>query len=85
MTTIQWLQQPWRRWLALSLLLMLAGCATGPKLVSHGFNFNGLNDRWAESVDLLAYAYGDGYDKVRDDLAEPRTHLVCRKAQSAKG
>jgi hypothetical protein len=77
MTTIQWLQQPWRRWLALSLLLMLAGCATGPKLVSHAFSFDGNYDKWANSVDLLAYAYGDQYHMVRNDVANPRSPVFA--------
>jgi hypothetical protein len=86
MTTIHTVfQRLWRQWLALTLLVVMAGCATGPKVVSHGFNFNGLNDRWAESVDLLAYAYGDGYDKVRDDLEKPRSPLFAGKPSLPKG
>ena len=73
----------WRRWLALSLLVVLAGCATGPKMVStvvpHAFSFDGQKDGWAESVDLLAYAYGDQYHMVREDLAKPSSSLYAGK------
>ncbi|MDR0457821.1 MAG: hypothetical protein LBH10_02140, partial [Burkholderiaceae bacterium] len=59
-----------RRWayvLCWALLLALAGCATPsqPKLVFHGFEFDGWFDKWADQVDLLAYSYGDQYDMVR--------------------
>jgi hypothetical protein len=77
------------RWLralaALWLVFALAGCASGPKLVSHAFSFNGLNDKWAGSVDLLAYAYGDGYHKVREDLANPSTSLFAGKSSLPTG
>ena len=66
-------QQTITRWLAsLGLLLALAGCATGPKLVPHGFNFNGWYDGWAKEVDLLEYAYGDAYEPVRGKARDGR-------------
>ena len=66
-------QRLWRRWLALGLLVLLTACATGPKLVSHSFNYNGFYDKWADKVDLLAYSYGDQYQKVRDKAAQGET------------
>lgn len=69
MTTIHLFQRVWRRWLALSLVVAMAACATGPKLASHSFNYDGFNDKWADKVDLLAYSYGDQYPKLRDKAA----------------
>ena len=63
----------WRIWLAVSLLVVMAGCATGPKLVSHSFNYDGFYDKWADKVDLLAYSYGDQYTKLRDKAAPGST------------
>lgn len=81
MKTIQLVQHVWRRWLALGLLVVvMAGCATGPKVVSHAFSFNGLHDKWANKVDLLAYAYGDRYHMVREDLANPSSSLYAGKS-----
>lgn len=59
--------------LTLGLVVALSGCATGPRVVLHSFSFNGQNDGWAESIDLLAYSYGDQYRMVRNDVANPRS------------
>lgn len=67
----------WRAWLALGLMALLTACASGPKLVTHAFSFDALNDHWAESIDLLAYAYGDQYSKVRNDVANPRSPVFA--------
>jgi hypothetical protein len=67
----------WRRWLALTLLVMMTACATGPRAVSHAFSFDGFNDKWADKVDLLAYAYGDQYHMVRNDVANPRSPVFA--------
>ena len=77
MTVNKVLKRSWRGWMALWVLALLTACASGPKLVSHAFSFNGLNDKWAESVDLLAYAYGDGYHMVRNDVAAPRSSVYA--------
>lgn len=69
----------WRGWLAMAMLVVLTACATGPKVVAHAFSFNGLHDKWADKVDLLAYAYGDEYVKVREDLANPSSSLYAGK------
>lgn len=56
------------RWLlALCLSLVLTACAGvgGPKMVNHAFNFDGWNDGWQSTAELLEYAYGDQYAKVR--------------------
>ena len=54
------------RWLVvLALGFVMAACATGPRLVNHGFNFDGWNDGWAKKVDLLAFSYGDQYRETR--------------------
>lgn len=68
-----------RALLMIWLVLGLAACASGPREVSHSFSFDGLSDRWAETVDLLAYAYGDGYHMVREDLSNPSSSLFAGK------
>lgn len=73
MKAIQGLQHVLRHWLVLGLLVMVAGCATGPKVVSHSFNYDGVNDKWADKVDLLAYSYGDQYQKLIRKAAEGST------------
>jgi hypothetical protein len=77
MKTIHLFQRVWRRWLALSLVVAMTACATGPKVVSHAFSFDGNYDKWANSVDLLAYAYGDQYHMVRNDVANPRSPVFA--------
>ena len=77
MKTMQLFQRLWRSGLALSLLVVMAGCATGPKVVAHAFSFNGLHDKWADKVDLLAYEYGDQYHMVRNDVANPRSPVFA--------
>jgi hypothetical protein len=59
--------------LIIGLVVALSGCATGPRPVLHSFSFNGQKDGWAESIDLLAYSYGDQYRMVRNDVANPRS------------
>lgn len=83
------LMKPWARlcgWLtALIVAASLVACASTPKLVPHAFNFDGLKDKWAESVDLLAYAYGDGYSMVREDPDHPSTSLFAGKPSLPSG
>ncbi|MDT4843327.1 hypothetical protein FQZ97_772570 [compost metagenome] len=79
------LKRWWHGLLAMGLLVLLTGCASGPKLVPHAFSFNGLNDKWADSVDLLAYAYGDGYHMVREDLDQPSSSLYAGKTSLPPG
>ncbi len=59
--------QPARWLLALCLSTVLMACASvgGPKMVNHAFNFDGWNDGWQPTVELLEYAYGDQYAQVR--------------------
>lgn len=74
--TMKRIGQTFIRWLALAgLLLALTGCASGQgaKLVNHSFNFNGRNDGWQQSIDLLEYSYGDQYVMVRRKAAEGDT------------
>lgn len=62
------LKEIFTRWLALAgLLFALAGCATGQsgELVNHSFNFDGWNDGWQATSELLEYAYGDQYTEVQ--------------------
>ena len=47
-------------------LLALSACVSGPRLVAHGFSYNGWSDKWATENDLLAYSYGEQYSMVRD-------------------
>ena len=70
-------QRAWVGLLALFLAGLLAGCATGPKLVPHAFSFDGRKDGWHETVDLLAYSYGDQYHKVRRSLESPSSSLFA--------
>jgi hypothetical protein len=58
--SLQWL-------LALSFSALITACASvaGPKLVVHAFNFDGWNDGWKATAELLEYSYGDQYAKVR--------------------
>ncbi len=61
------------RWLAvLTLIIFLQACAIKPKEVWQKFTFDGRNDGWAETVDLLEYAYGDGYAMVQNSIFNPR-------------
>lgn len=69
-----------RALLMIWLVLGLAACASGPREVSHSFSFDGLSDHWAETVDLLAYAYGDGYHMVREDLSNPSHSGLANKS-----
>ncbi len=73
-----------RALLMIWLVLGLAACASGPREVSHSFSFDGLSDHWAETVDLLAYAYGDGYHMVREDLSNPSSSASCEQAGVAR-
>jgi hypothetical protein len=59
--TAAWMRRCARGLAALGLWAVLAGCATGPKLVPHAFNFNGWSDGWAQTVVLLEFRYGDQY------------------------
>jgi len=54
------------RWLAMfGLMLALAACASTPRLVPHAFNFDGWNDGWQATAELLEYRYGDQYREVQ--------------------
>jgi hypothetical protein len=68
-------QRAWVGLLALFLAGLLAACATGPRLVPHAFSFDGRKDGWHETVDLLAYSYGDQYHMVRNSLESPRSQV----------
>ena len=65
-TTMYWLA-------AFTLIAFLQACAVKPKEVWQKFTFDGRNDGWAETVDLLEYAYGDGYGMVRESVSAPRS------------
>ncbi|MEZ5646087.1 MAG: hypothetical protein R3E99_13140 [Burkholderiaceae bacterium] len=57
----------WFVWLALALAVVtvLSACATGPRLVTHGFGYEGWSDGWANDVELLEFSYGDQYPPVQ--------------------
>lgn len=55
-------------WLIACLLWSLAACASGPRLVEHGFSFAGHFDKWAKQADLMEYSYGDQYRMVQDKV-----------------
>ena len=68
------------RWLlALCISLVLVACTTvgGPKLVVHAFNFDGTKDGWAEQADLLAFSYGDQYQRVQNSVDDPRSGVFA--------
>jgi len=76
------LASAFRLWRALLLILLLAlsACTTSParpRLVNHAFSFNGklYGDKWADTVDLLEYSYGDQYRMVRDKVEPPKERL----------
>ena len=46
---------------AFVVALLLAACASHPKLVWHSFSADGVFDGWAQTVDLLEYKYGDQF------------------------
>ena len=55
----------------LLLVVSVVACASGPRMVFHGFTFDGRDDHWMEGIDLLRYSYGDQYHMVRADLDDP--------------
>lgn len=66
--------------LLLALFLALSACTASPaqpRLVNHAFSFNGklYGDKWADTVDLLEYSYGDQYRMVRRKAATPQDSL----------
>jgi len=61
--------------LALFLAAAMVACATSPKLVIHGFSFDGWPDKWATTIDLLEYSYGDQYHMVRDKVRPEKERL----------
>lgn len=60
---------------ALFFMVALVACASGPTQAFHSFKFDGRWDsnKWAETVELLEYSYGDKYAMVRDSLEHPDT------------
>ncbi len=54
-----------------ALLSLLLACATAPREVWQKFAFSGHSDGWHETIDLLAYEYGNGYRMVRDSVGKP--------------
>ncbi len=69
-----WRHRLWVAALSVALLL-LTGCASGPRLVVHAFSFDGWFDGWEKQVDLLEYSYGDQYRMVKDKVPLDRTRL----------
>mgnify|MGYP000887229462 CR=1 FL=1 len=66
-----WWKPTMARWLAvLGLVLSLAACASTPRLVPHAFNFDGWNDGWQATAELLEYSYGDQYRMTRRKAKE---------------
>jgi hypothetical protein len=59
--------------------LALGGCATGPRLVFHSFNFDGWKDGWYSgpnsNVQLQEYSYGDQYHMVRKKVQPGETRI----------
>lgn len=57
---------------ALFFAAAIVAYASGPTQVFHSFTCNGRNDtnKWAETIDLLAYSYGDQYRMVRRSVVD---------------
>jgi hypothetical protein len=70
-----------RSFALLLLALDLTACAAAPQQVIHSFSFDGQFDKWSESIDLLAYSYGDQYNMVRNSIDNPRSPVF--KGRSA--
>ncbi|WPB56480.1 hypothetical protein [Xylophilus sp. GOD-11R] len=53
-----------------TILIALFGCATDRASQRHAFSFDGWFDKWADTVDLLEFAYGDKYAMVKRTVAQ---------------
>lgn len=59
--------------LSVLLVALTCSCSVTPTTVWQKFPCNANEDGWAESVDLLAYAFGDKDRMPRDDAQARRT------------
>jgi len=66
-----------RIWWITLLLVCLAGCASGPKLVSHSFSCDMWFDGWANQADLLEYSYGDKFQMLHKKVRPDQQGLGC--------
>lgn len=58
----------WRRWLLGFVVLILMGCAAGPRHVFHAFGFDAVNE--SRGFEVLAYSYSrDGQAIVSSETA----------------
>lgn len=48
-----------RHFICISLILVVAGCASSPSQMTQGFSCDMWYDGWGEKVALLEYSYGD--------------------------
>ncbi|MDO9437981.1 hypothetical protein [Hydrogenophaga sp.] len=75
------------RWCAIALLmlfaLMISGCATGPKVVSHAFGFNTPQD--SPQYEVLAYKYGDGKVVTTSSDSAIRQFGVSKQGTNVSG
>ncbi len=66
----------WLRWVRLSVagcfVALLLACATGPKEVWQKFTYDAINDGWEQTIDLLAYSYGDSDRMLKESIDAPR-------------
>ena len=71
-----------RIWLVLLCTFALLACASGPKQVFHSFECNGKSDvnKWADTVDLLEYSYGDQFRALRNSMDDPYTKALYRQS-----
>jgi hypothetical protein len=65
----------------------IVACANGggaPQQVFHSFTCNGRNDtnKWLETIDLLAYSYGDQYRMVRRSVDDPAERAWLKKMET---
>jgi len=59
----------------LLVVFFISACAGVTNMVWHQFSFNGKNDKWADTVDLLEYSYGDQYKQIQNSVYTPRNPI----------
>jgi hypothetical protein len=69
--------------LLLIAVFALAGCATGARTSYHTFSFDGWNDNWAKTVDLLEYDYGGAHSMVQRKAESEENTLGYRTSINA--
>lgn len=63
----------------LCLVCTFLGCAVGPRQPWQSFEFSARRDGWSETVDLLAYQYGDTDRMLAENFDRPRSSARALK------